>query len=364
MKQIVSQKEKEKMDQLLDEKFVKNFLDSNLSTFFKDSQKIKKITRNVYKNSRGKYSYTLVLEFVLEILFKDGSVKEKSVFCKAHSEEEKNKALYYMDILYKNGFNDGQYQVPRPLIYLPDLRAGFYEGVIGHNLLYYIKNKEYKKIKIIVKDAARWIAKLHNFDTINFKPLEISSSRIENVRPHPKKLWHDMERDYKKLYIEYHPLHKKALDYEKKLLKITKKQDKSKIVYGDFHPENIIVPSHAQEGVTVIDFTDLSIGDPYRDIGTFLQQISFMPQRFSSRIKIPAKKTDQFQKIFLDEYLKQGGIVFTSLDWQRINLYRLSTALRNIAYYFYQCDPKQLIWHLIDESKIYLEKLEKKEIGL
>lgn len=353
MKQLVSRKTKEKMDQLLDEKFIKNFLDSNLLTFFQDSKKIIKLTKNVHKNSREKYSYTLVLEFVLEILFKDGSIKEKSVFCKAHSEEEKNKALYYMDILYKNGFNDGLYQVPRPLIYLPDFRAGFYEGVIGHNLLYYIKNGEHKKIKSIIKDAVGWINKLHNFDTVNFKPLELSPKKINDNKFSMNNIMKDMQRDHRALYIKFYPLYKKTIKYENTLYKKLTRDETSKLIYADYHPENIITPLDARQGVTVIDFTDLTIGDPYRDVGTFLEQIRAMS---------PKNKFAVWQKIFLEEYIRSNNITLTALDWQRINLYRLRTSLKSIIYFFYKCDHRGT--KLINVAKIYLNKLEKKEIGL
>lgn len=353
MKQIVSKKTKEKMDQLLDEKFIKNFLDSNLTAFFKDSKKIIKITRKIHKNSREKYSYTLVLEFVLEILFKDGSRQEKSVFCKAHSEEEKNKALYYMDILYKNGFNDGLYQVPRPLIYLPDLRAGFYEGVIGHNLLYSMREDENKKVKSIIKDAVGWINKLHNFNMLNFKPLKLSSRKINNNKSSMDQIMKDMKRDHNALYIKFYPLYKKTIKYEDILLQKLTRDETNKLIYADYHPENIITPLHARQGVTVIDFTDLAIGDPYRDVGAFLEQMRAMS---------PKNKIAVWQKIFLEEYVETNNLILTPLHWQRINLYRLWASLRSIIYFFYRCDQRST--RLISEAEKYLEKLEKKEIGL
>lgn len=353
MKQIVSRKTKEKMDQLLDDKFIKNFLDSNLKTFFKDSQKIQKITKKIHKNSREKYSYTLVLEFILKILFKNGHIKEKSVFCKAHSEEEKNKALYYMDILYKNGFNEGLYQVPRPLIYLPDLRAGFYEGVIGHNLLYYIKKEWGDKIKSIIKDSVGWINKLHNFNTLNFKPLEISPKKIKSNKSSMNSILNDMKRDHEALYIKFLPLYTKAIEYEDTIFKKLEKNKRKKLIYADYHPENIITPLYARRGVTVIDFTDLTIGDPYRDVGTFLEQIRAMS---------PKNKIVVWQKNFLEEYVKTNNLRLTTLDWQRINLYRLWASLRSIIYFFYRCDKRSS--YLISEAKIYLAKLEKEEIGL
>lgn len=348
----VSKKLRKKMDQLLDKNFIRDFFDGNLRAFFENARKIIKIDKRIYKDVRGRHDYTLVMEFLLKIEA-EGCFEKKSVFCKAHSNEKKNKSIYYMEALRKNGFDKGLYQVPRPLVYLPDLRVGFYEGVRGNNLLYYLKRKGKKKIKTIVKDAARWISKLHEVQDIHFNSFKLQTLRIRDNQPPIKQVLKEMKKNYKKLHDAFFPLYKETIKYEKKFLRDLKKSEKTKIIYADYHPENIIVQKGKREGITVIDFTDLAIGDPMRDVGTFMEQVSFMARKSDENHK-------QWPKIFLNEYIKVNNMNLSVRDCQRINLYRLWAALRNIIHFYYKCDPDQVIWHLVADAKKYLEKIKKR----
>ncbi|MFH1030833.1 MAG: aminoglycoside phosphotransferase family protein [bacterium] len=351
----VPQKLRIKMDQLLDDKFMKNFLEGNLKTFFEGAMAIKDIRKIVYKEVRGNFDYTLVIEFEMEILFDDRKTKTKSIFCKAHSDERKNKSTLYMELLYKNGFNKGLYHVPRPLTYIPEFRAGFYEGVRGHNLLYFLSQKDHEKIKTIVKDAANWIKKLHDFELKKLDHLKITASKIEDNRPPIKQVFAKMKQKFPQLYENFFPLYVETRKYEAKFLKELNRQEKTKLIYADYHPENVIVPSHSQKGICVIDFTDLALGDPYRDVGTFMEQVEFMARKF-----MPRDEAKYWKKFFLDEYIRINNLKMTTRDYQRINLYCLWTCLRNIIYFFYKKDPDQVIGALLSDANIYLDKIIKK----
>lgn len=338
------------MSQLLDNGFIKKFLEGNLETFFEGAKKIKKIKKITHKEILGKDDFSLIIEFILRILLNNGKIVTKSVFCKAHSEESKNKAIYYMEILYKNGFNEGIYQVPRSLTYVPDLRAGFYEGVKGKNLLFYLEQRDEGKIKEVVKDAAHWISKLHGFNIRHFETLQLPVLKIKNNKPPIRILLNQMRGTYNALFKEFYPLYKEAEKYENNFLGKLKKQEKTKVIYSDYHPENIIVPQYSKQGITVVDFTDLALGDPYRDVGTFLEQVEFMARKF-----MPKENGRQLQKIFLREYSLINVLKYKKQDWQRINLYCLWACLRNIIYFFYKKDPDQVIWPLLEDAKNYLQ---------
>lgn len=337
-----------KMDQLLDENFIKNFFEGNLKIFFPEAKKINKINKVFYKDLREKESYTLVIEFILDLKLKDNKLIKKSVFGIAHSKEYKNKALYYIEVLYKNGFNQGLYKVPRPLIYIPEIRASFYEGVKGQTLLYYLKHKEYFKIESGLKDAARWLSCLHNFEIKKFESLQLSIKKIGDNHPPIAQVLKDIKKDYVKLYQSFYPLYKQVIEYEKKLIN----KEFFKVIYGDYHPENIIIPRYSRQGVTVIDFNDLGLGNWYSDVGAFLEQVEFMSNKY-----MPKEKGKLWQNIFLDEYIRINNFNLTSLEWQKINLYSLWTCLRNIIYYYYKCDPDQVIWKLIKDAEQYLGKI-------
>ncbi|MFH0854364.1 MAG: phosphotransferase [bacterium] len=351
----VSQKLRKKMDQLLDDKFIKNFFDGNLKAFFDNAESIKSIKRITHKEVRGNFDYSLIIEFILEINYKNNQTITKSIFCKAHSDEKKNKSTYYMEMLYKNGFNEGLYQVPRPLSYIPMLRAGFYEGAQGHNLLYYLKQRDFDKIENIVKNAAHWISKLHELKFNDFNSLKISIAKIKDNKPPIKQVFKDMKKHYLRLYDEFAPLYRATRKYETMFLKELKREEKTKIIYADYHPENIIAQSHSQDGISVIDFTDLALGDPYRDVGTFMEQVDFMSKKY-----MPPEKARQWRTIFLEEYIKTNNIKLTKREFQRINLYCLWTSLRNIIYFYYKKDQNQVIPKLIADAKIYLDKVKHK----
>lgn len=349
----VPPKIRKKMEQLLDDNFIKDFFDKNLITFFKTAKQIKKIERKVYKIIRGKETYTFVFEFKLELILKNNRIAKKSVFCTAHSKPYKNKALLYMQILYENGFQKSPYKIPRPLLYAAELKAGFYEGAEGQTLLYYLKRNQHKKITRTVKDAARWISKLHHLDIKKFNSAKITLRKIKDNHPSGRIVLKEMKKNYPKLYKEFHPLYKRTLYWEKKMFH---KKNVS-VIYGDYHPENIIVPKNGHAGIVVIDFNDLSLGDPYRDLGAFSEQVEFMSGKYMA-----AKKAREWSKIFLDEYAKINKLTFDKEDLQRINLYSLWTCLRNIIYFYYKCDPERVIWALIKDAKLYLEKIENKNL--
>jgi len=346
----IPQKLRKKMDQLLDDMFIKEFLEKNLKGFFVGAEKIKSIKRKTHKEYRGKEDYTLIIEFVLKIVYKNKKVLTKSVFCKTHSDERKNKSIYYMETLYRNGFNKGSYKVPRPLIYLPELKTGFYEGVTGSNLLYYLNHSTNKKIIAVVKDAAHWISTLHNLNPNNFKNAKLVVKTIKDNSPPIKQVFSDMKRDHRELYDQFAPLYKATVKYEKKFLKELKNTGGKKIIYADYHPENIIIPFSSKKGVTVIDFTDISLGDPYKDVGAFLEQIRAM--------YVNGKKTNVqiWQKVFLEEYAKANKLKLGASDWQRINLYCLWTALRSSIYFFYKSDHRSS--RLMMTAQNYLDMLE------
>lgn len=348
----VPQNLRKKMEHLLNDKFIRNFFDGNLKLFFEGAKQIKSIDKTIYKDIRGNYDYTLIIEFNLEIIFNDKKILKKSVFCKAHSNEKKNKSIYYMDILYKNGFNEGLYQVPRSLIYLPEFCAGFYEGTQGHNLLYYLKHHDYDKIKTGVVDAARWLAKLHNISPEKFNSSKPGFTWIKDNYPPAKRVLKEMNENYSGLYKTFSPLYEKILKFEDKFLKNLKKEDTAKIIYADYHPENIIVPNYSHQGITVIDFTDLSLGDQFRDVGTFMEQVEFMSRKY-----MPSSKSKYWPNIFLTAYLKASDIEPNTDDLRRINLYRAWSCLRNIVYFYYKEDPDRVIWGLIEDAKEYLRKI-------
>jgi aminoglycoside phosphotransferase (APT) family kinase protein len=132
------------------------------------------------------------------------------------------------------------------------------------------------------------------------------------------------------------------------------------LIYGDYHPENVIIENLTTDHLRMIDFTDVALGDPMTDLGTFLQQFDFMGHRFFSRTKINSCK-EYFVKSYFGKELSEIEAEF----FQRMNLYQAWTALRTAVFLFYM-HKDDSVRTLFQEIEQYLELIEKakKQISL
>jgi len=135
--------------------------------------------------------------------------------------------------------------------------------------------------------------------------------------------------------------------------------------YGHLRPGtyDITIPRYDknQDYLKMIDLTDVCLGDPMIDLGTFLQQFDFMGHNFISRKKMNKYK-DYFIKIYFNKEIKNINIKYIN----RINLYQSWTALRTSVFLFYMKDVNNPVFNLLKDSNKYLQLAEnnKKEINI
>ena len=318
-----------KIRQLLDEKFVFDYLSKKLLPFYSDFQKIKKIKIIRHKDNIWHTTYHVVFEFKTSFLAKDGKIKTLPIFCSAHSDEPRKNVYDSLHFLWDNGFSKGYLSIPHPLFFSKCFNATFYRGVNGHNLYHYIRNKDLVAIEDIVVKFAKWLVKLHNIKTKkSFNPI---NSRIETVYPGIEHILERVQRDYPKYGQTYKKIYGIINNNEKIFLNGTRNRW---LIHGDAHPENVIKMSPKKIGV--IDFTDLCLSDFARDLGSFTQQLDFMivrkmdNQTYANKVK----------KIFLDNYFINSKEKYTDEVQARINNYYNWTAMRTATFFLIKSGPE------------------------
>ncbi|MEA1963280.1 MAG: phosphotransferase [Patescibacteria group bacterium] len=318
-----------KIRRLLDEEFVFDYLSKKLLPIYSDFEKIKKIKIIQHKDNIWHGAYHVVFEFKISFSGKDKKVRTLPIFCSAHSDEPRKNVYDSLSFLWNNDFDKGYLSIPYPLFFSKYFNATFYRGVSGHNLYYYIRNKEFEVIEDVVVKFAKWLVKLHNIKTKkNFNPI---NSRVKTVYPGIEHILKRIKKDYPKYGQIYKKIYGIINNNEKVFLNSVKDRW---LIHGDAHPENVIKMSLKKIGV--IDFTDLCLSDFARDLGSFTQQLDYMMMR-----KINNQKyADKVKKIFLDNYFINSKEKNTKEVQARIKNYYNWTAMRTITFFLIKSGPE------------------------
>ncbi len=334
-----------KIHKLFDEKFVKELFEKKVLPLYPEFKKIKKIKIVTHKKGiwEKKY-YHVVIEYKTSFLTKDGKIKKLPIFCAAHHEEPRKNVHTVLKYLWESGFSRGHLTIPHPLFYSTYFRGTFYRGLKGHNFYHYIREADREKIDEIIPKIAAWFAKLHSMPIGNAHNFNKKNSRIKTVVPGLKNILARVAYHYPKHLYIYEKAYKFFIDNENKFLNNSK--SKICLVHGDAHPENII--KMGKKKIGVIDFADMCLSDPARDIGSFLQQLDYMGMR-----KIDDRRyINKIKKVFLESYLKSAKIKLTDDFQKRIDLYYNWTSLRTATFHLLRdpAEPKRAL-PLIKEVK-------------
>jgi thiamine kinase-like enzyme len=317
--------------QFFDEQFVTKLLKKRVLPLYPYFSDIKKVEIIPHKKLVWERSYHVVTEFNATFLSDKGKKKNLSIFATAHSSEPRKNVYYGLKFLWKNNFSKGFLTIPHPLFYSNFYKAAFYRGVSGHNLYYYIEEKNFKVIEEILPKTAGWFAKLHSIPTKDAKNFNKKNSRIKTVFPGVE---HILDK-IKEKYPEHYDVSKKIYDIivkeeEKFLSSIGRRW----LVHGDAHPENVI--KMGKKKIAVIDFTDLCLSDFARDIGSFLQQLEYMCNK---KIDDP-EYSRKAKRIFLDNYCRHAKIKMSDYLEERINNYYNWTMMRTATSLLLQHNPR------------------------
>ncbi len=341
---------KQNMNKLLDKDFITNLFGQRLTSFYPNFQELVTVEFYTHKKHAGKNSMIVVVEYVLTYLSKDGTSEKMNLFASAHSDGSRVRAFYGQNYLYQHGFDQGKFLVGRPLFYLAEQYAFFYQAVLGRTLRKLIKQEIDLDFNRTLDLSAGWIKKLHSCSIEAGH--EFIKFNVREMSPQPQRFIADL--------TAFFPEFGQRLDAA--FARLSELQEKHKdlyqavLIHGDYHPENIIFKSSELDKIKVIDFTDLALGDPMVDLGSFIQQFDFMCFEILDR-----KKINSFKINFLESYFLEK---FENIDIQyinRINFFQAWVVMRTTVLLFYAKSAKHPLGELIAEIERYLSLAENSE---
>lgn len=344
-KKPLSEKSKMKIAKLLELDFVRGVLDKHLKNHYPDFKKVKEISCEPYKKHLGIASAVFVVEY--EVKYQTISNRQKSIdiFSSAHSDGSRWGAYQKTKVLYEHGFAKGKFRVTTPLFFLKEQKAFFYVASPGRSLFSFFTQNPKANLRPAMKLASGWIKKVHDFDT-SLTNFPWATFKIGRMIPMPRFFIPDFYSSSKKMGKTVEDL----VEGLKKQAAYYNRRNKAQLVYGDCHPENVIIKNLRAKDLEMIDFTDLALGDPMMDIGTFIQQFDFMGHNFISR-----KEMNNYKTFFVESYF---GKKFNKIEIEyinRINIYQSWTALRTAVFLLYMKDVENPIDDLLADAVNYLE---------
>jgi len=326
-----------KINKLLDNKYVLNLFKKKILPLYPDFKKIEKIKIIYHKNYIWQTTYHVVLEFKTSFSFrpensKKNKIKVLSFFCTAHSNEPRKNVYDTLNYLWNQGFSRGYLSIPKPLFYSKYFNASFYRGVNGDSLLEFIKKKDKKEIEKVIKKTAEWLAKLHHVpisEELNFNK---KNNKIKTVLPG----YHNVLKNFKERYDgKYFSDLKNIYDYlielEGDFFNLTHKRW---LIHGDVHSENVI--KMGRKKIAMIDFADICASDFARDLGTFVQQLDYKLSSYDYKKSFIKK----MENVFLETYCKKARIKYNIRLKERIKLYYCWTAFRTAIFWLLKHNAK------------------------
>ena len=341
--------------QLLEPAFIKELLPPVLAAYYKGFEKLTDLTLTVYKQHyRDRHHWRFVIGCQLDLVINHQNQKELVVIG-ASSDGSKKIAYDNLKLLRSLGFDHGPLQVTAPIAYLPHLQAVIYEGVAGQPLYHYLeKQPTMGEMLKPLELASSWLRKLHALSPQTFPAEAIRGYDFQVIIKYLQGFIPTFQKFSTRQGQKLGDALNKIQKYEQQL-----RLEPPHLVYGDYHPENIILSSLDSPLLTMIDLTDLSLGDRYRDIGTFLQQFDFMSQRFLARPDI-----NNLKKHFVSGYFKESFHLLDAPDMMRINLFQALTAVRSSVWMFDYSYGRRASLEVLNDSLLYLEKIERHEVSI
>ncbi len=321
-----------KILQLLDEDFVRQYFDRELLALYPDFLEIVSVKIKPYKKLIWQTTYHVVVAFEIEFLTKKKESESIFLVCSAHSDEPRENVFKVLTFLRQQGLANDWIDIPAPLFFSEEFKGVFYTGLRGENILRQIRaggDIAAKKIAL----AGKLFAALHSLPIQDAPSFNLQSSKISNVIPGVEAILREMSLRYNGAYDE--DLREFYNHFINKEAEFFKSEENLTLIHGDAHLENII--DTGEERLGIIDFADLCLCDFARDLGTFLQQLEYRATSVKTGLRNPEENA-RFKKIFLDEYIKARGLVLDENLKERIKLYYDWTMLRTATYFFLKAE--------------------------
>jgi hypothetical protein len=245
----------------LPEKLFNSDFRTRLGSVFSKHQSIADLTVHPMRRrpgSRHVFSYKLVVadkrtgkHNVVELVGKQDTTR---AIGKAAKEFEA------MRLLWQAGFGqDNRFRIPQPLHHFEDLNLIIQERARGSKLRTFLGEGSDASINH-ARMTGLWLAKLHN--------MPVAPSRV---------CGYEAEKASLRMFVEALRTDQPQLQFELQQFAAEAEQRFDSFrevhathVHGDFHPDHIYVGNNF---ITVIDFERFCIGDPARDLGSFVSHM-------------------------------------------------------------------------------------------
>jgi aminoglycoside phosphotransferase (APT) family kinase protein len=217
--------------------------------------------------------------------------------------------------LWGAGFGqDNRFRIPQPLHHFEDLKLIIQEKARGSKLRAYLgdgSNTSYNHARM----AGLWLAKLHN--------MPAAPSRICSYAD---------EKASAQMFVEALRSDQPQLDCELRHYASTIEQRfdcfhavRATHVHGDFHPDHIYV---GNDFITVIDFERYCLGDPARDLGSFVAHMRTTAYSIGKSIEA----VNQEIVAFLEGYFSGVSVADGTTIGPRIAPYAALSSLEALYY--------------------------------
>lgn len=307
---------------LFDEVYILALLRRKLPSHYPDFPQVQSVEIISHKKNIWTTTYHVVVEYLTTLVNDQGETIVLPIFCAAHSSENRENFFLGLDFLWRHGFAGDRLSIPHPLFFSSYLNGVFYRGVEGYNLHHYLYLQNKPKIEEIVALAAQWFARLHSLP-VDMADTSFPEGFIPNIVPGMEKTLGYIAERYPQYLSFYQKAYKLFTDRE---LEFRKKHNYRCLLHGDAHPDNIIWVHTGQ--VALIDLNDLSLGDPARDLGCFLEQLRYMGQKKG----FDPEYLQSLENIFRDNYFAHSIFKLDEDLQARIENYSYWTMIRTTTY--------------------------------
>jgi aminoglycoside phosphotransferase len=315
---------------LFDKDFVNSYFYEHILPLYPQVKQISDISIKPYKKLVWETTYHVVIGFSIKAIADSGRRLEIPVVCSAHSSEPRELAYKVLKYLWKRNFATREFAIPRPLFFDRNFNATFYRAVKGDDLFHFIKDNNRPIIMELMHRSARLFGHLHDFPVTKNFEYNASNAMIETVIPGKDNVIKEVnERFGLELASRISRLYDRFISQEKN----NWSRIGFSIIHGDAHTENIIKVKNSRIGL--IDFTDFSVSDRFRDVGSFLQQLEY---KIVSKIGDVAFAKECKQE-FLRAYLDYCHLSLDDDIQSRINLYYAWTSVRTVTFWLLKYDP-------------------------
>lgn len=234
-------------------------------------------------------------QYKLTVLVNLGNPPIKDIILEFHD----NADYFYRNLFALKNFPKIKIETAKLFGFFEKEKIIVRECLRGQFLIELLRKKvlNFKQLSELTKKSGFWLAKIHCFSLKTDFPYlkkklnrkierEILAKTIRFIKPNIKDLKPTIERNLSLLL--------KKMDELAKINKLS-------LIHGDYQAANFWL---GKKGLRISDFDTLELGNPARDLGRFLWQLSYSLETAGCQ----QEKIEKLEEIFLEEYLNYNKI--------------------------------------------------------